>query len=422
MRAGIQFRHSIVSVILIFIVFFALFGFEERTLAIPDTSDSEVFINTWDPSKTYNGTTIFSPYMNKALIETDMDGNVLWVYQLKDHGITGDNLEGIQDIEPLEDGTFLLAVRGYGLLKIDHQGRTLWEYQDIQAHHDVDLLDNGHILYLSSAFDNKSVINVSLEYDLVIELNPNTGEVVWQWNASEYFDPLVDFFPLDERHDWTHANEIHRYSTGETLISFRNLDRIIKVNQDGEIIWTFGRGSSLGNGTLHHAHGPEILPTGNFLIFDNGLYYSNESRVIEINPSTGEIVWEYNIIFNFQGGNTQLLPNGNIFICEARGGKIIEVTREKELVWEMYYDLMLIQELYGPPFLLFKAKRLKYSVEETTSVPGFEMGLFISLVVIVISNATFSRSKRDRGLEAPVPKKSQGSKGGIIFNVFSSMS
>jgi hypothetical protein len=114
----------------------------------------------------------------------------------------------------------------------------------------------------------------------------------------------------------------------------------------------------------HHAHMiPHGLPgEGHILVFDNGgsAGYGapnpgaptgidnarrDYSRVLEFDPTTLEIIWQYP---PHRGGFTppmsgfyssfissaQRLANGNTLITEGAGGRIFEVTKEHETVWE----------------------------------------------------------------------------------------
>ncbi len=106
-------------------------------------------------------------------------------------------------------------------------------------------------------------------------------------------------------------------------------------------------------GMLHHAHMiPKGLPgAGNILVFNNGLPYS---QVIEFDPVTQRKAWEYSGLALGYGPNhslahsffsatisgAQRLPNGNTLICEGNGGRIIEVTKELETVWEYIVPFM----------------------------------------------------------------------------------
>ncbi|MBQ5683848.1 MAG: hypothetical protein IIV26_10025, partial [Peptococcaceae bacterium] len=111
-----------------------------------------------------------------------------------------------------------------------------------------------------------------------------------------------------------------------------------------------------------------VLPgEGNILIFDNGGWAGygapcrmskdgtkvdirDHSRVLEIDPITLRVVWEFkgkdfentqsmdlnsNTQFYSQlTSSAQRLPNGNTMICEGCGMRFLEVTADKEVVWE----------------------------------------------------------------------------------------
>ena len=73
-------------------------------------------------------------------------------------------------------------------------------------------------------------------------------------------------------------------------------------------------------------------------MFNKGTLISY-SRVLEVNPNTGEIEWEYmgdppNSFYSSVGSGAQRLPNGNTLICEQTRGRFLEVTPAKEKVWE----------------------------------------------------------------------------------------
>jgi hypothetical protein len=79
------------------------------------------------------------------------------------------------------------------------------------------------------------------------------------------------------------------------------------------------------------------------MIFDNGCqrheYKPSYSRVVEIDPNTDEIVWEYMAPYPADFYScvccvSERLPNGNTVICESWHGRIFEVTHDGELVWE----------------------------------------------------------------------------------------
>jgi len=90
--------------------------------------------------------------------------------------------------------------------------------------------------------------------------------------------------------------------------------------------------------SLEGQHAPTMLPNGRILIFDNGRY-RGWSRVIEIDPLTLKIMWEYRAegFYTLSQGYAQRLPNGNTLVTESERGHVFELTREKKIVWEYYH-------------------------------------------------------------------------------------
>jgi outer membrane protein assembly factor BamB len=125
---------------------------------------------------------------------------------------------------------------------------------------------------------------------------------------------------------------------GNILISFRGTSTVAMIDRrSGEVYWR------LGAPPLSGQHAPHILDNGNILLFDNGPHRVDEtfpfSRVLEIDPETKQIVWQYRDtpvwkFFSPRISNAQRLPNGNTLICEGSFGRIFEVTANGETVWE----------------------------------------------------------------------------------------
>ena len=117
------------------------------------------------------------------------------------------------------------------------------------------------------------------------------------------------------------------------LVCFRNQQRIAVLDWDaGEIVWAWGRGRISG------PHDAQVLASGNILLFDNGLG-RGWSRGVEMDPSTGDIVWEWRAdppeaFFTMSKGSIERLPNGNTLMAESDRGRAIEVTPAGEVVWE----------------------------------------------------------------------------------------
>ena len=164
--------------------------------------------------------------------------------------------------------------------------------------------------------------------------------------------------PLCMRSIWGYTNSVDQFPNGDILLSIRHMNKVIRVDKKtGNIVWEWGPEHLLG-----HQHDAVILENGNITIFDNGHHRKplksgdpseissfTTSRIVEVNPQTNEIVWEYKdpmfMIFTNFAGNAQRLPNGNTFFCESRTGTFYEVTYDKEMVWK-----------YESPFILSREK------------------------------------------------------------------
>jgi arylsulfate sulfotransferase len=122
----------------------------------------------------------------------------------------------------------------------------------------------------------------------------NNGSVVFQWDASQFPEFYAssqennNFNSAKLTHDYLHLNSICVDSTDNNLIvSFRNLDEIIKINrQSGTIMWRLGGANSdfsqAPNQLFLRQHYARVIEGGKTLIFiDNGDSARPSSRILE---------------------------------------------------------------------------------------------------------------------------------------------
>jgi len=123
----------------------------------------------------------------------------------------------------------------------------------------------------------------------------NNGVVVFQWDAAKFPEFYTssqennNFSDLTITHDYLHLNSICVDSSDNNLIvSFRNLNEIVKLNrQTGDIMWRLGGNTSdfpqTGDEFFLRQHYVRKIENGNTLIFlDNGLDKTrNYSRILE---------------------------------------------------------------------------------------------------------------------------------------------
>jgi len=105
------------------------------------------------------------------------------------------------------------------------------------------------------------------------------------------------------------------------------------------VLWSWGSGELVG------PHDPWLLPNGNIVVFDNGLRPNSPakprffSRVVEIDPTQNRIVWQYTPprrtdFFSSSRGGAQPLPNGDVLVTESTKGRVFEINRQGEVVWD----------------------------------------------------------------------------------------
>lgn len=317
-----------------------------------------VFYNT---NRAYSGFTLFTPLNGTGVWLIDLEGRFVhcWKtgYRSGCYGelLPNGNLFYAGKIEngPLAD----LEGAGGLLLEMDWDGNVLWEYKDPYLHHGFHRMKNGNTLALVwvevpdeiasmvKGGDPGTERDGTMWGDAIQEIRPD-GSVAWEWIAHEHLDPAVDTTcPLCPRSEWTHANACLELPDGNILTSFMKNNTIAIIEKNtGEIKWRWGKGE------LAHQHSPSMLDNGNILVFDNGFHQDGFpmgwSRVLEMNPESGKIVWYYDggdksrqFFYSSVMSSCQRLPNGNTFICEGTTGRLFEVTSTGELVWEYVNNL-----------------------------------------------------------------------------------
>ena len=334
----------------------------------------------YDPTKTFDGYTLFATLQGTKAYVVDMMGEVVNTWTLT----TDPRERSVFSVQLLENGNLFAAMhqqeedappfvfKGGVLMEVDWDGNVIWQFEDEDQHHDARVLPNGNLLILRA-----EVLPPELEArvsggrpagqdygmwtDWVAEVT-REGETVWEWHARDHMAP--EEYPInavDLRDEWTHGNGIAQLPNGDVLISFRNVNTVAIIDRDsGDFTWTMGAPE------LAQQHDPSFLENGNVLIFDNGGHRENSglnySRVIEVDPATSEIVWEYidATILNFFSpfvSSAQRLPNGNTFISEGNYGRLFEVTIDGEIVWEYINPFFILNPILGDVNTVFRAWR-----------------------------------------------------------------
>ena len=204
------------------------------------------------------------------------------------------------------------------LAQVNAQGEEVWSLK-WGGIHDIHQLDNGNLL-------------VQQGWQKVVELDPTTGKVVWTYDATK------------RPENKGKKIEIHAFQpveNGRVMIAESGPGRIIEVDRQGvihvEIKMKMNR---------PHPHRDTRLArktaAGTYLVAHEGDGFCREYN------AKGEVIWEYEVpLFGLprKGGHgpeafgnhlfgVLRIPNGNTLITTGNGHRVLEVTPEKEVVWQ----------------------------------------------------------------------------------------
>lgn len=309
-------------------------------------------VTRWDRERAWNGLNVYCTEGRPGGRVIDMEG--LQVLPLPDRRR---DPEDCRLLEPAGDGGWIMLTVEGSLLLLDPEGR-IELAENRSFHHDATLAADGVVYGLAERERFLSPLaGLRPIRDNLLVLMDRRGRPRREISLAELVakDPALRRlvaerrikYPLSLFDNPLNANTIEvvaadvlrdgrrLFRRGDVLICLRNIDLVGVLDPESErFLWTWGPGD------LEHPHHPSLLPGGNLLIFDNGRY-RGWSRVIELDPATRTIVWEYRgdppeSFYSQSRGAAQRLANGNTLITQSEAGRVFEVTREGEIVWEFW--------------------------------------------------------------------------------------
>jgi hypothetical protein len=330
-------------------------GFSSQPAA-PGDSGVVVF----DRERSYPGYTLYTLQALARAELIDAEGRVVHAWRNPGGGrweratLTPDGDLLVVGADPSDEPAQRIPDAARYLMRLDWNGEVLWERR-MNAHHDVTVLPDGRLLALAFQRRRAPAVHRSVEVrdDLLMMLDAD-GRVLDSRSLLDAFlkapeihrlhVPPPDLQGVEPWVDPFHANSVrwieapagdgdHPTTTpGNVLVCMRHQNAVAVIRwDDGDLLWVWGPG------ILRGPHDARLLDDGHLLVFDNGVGL-DRSRVLEVEPESGEIVWEYGAtppqaFYTLSKGSSQRLPNGNTLIANSDNGEAFEVTREGEAVW-----------------------------------------------------------------------------------------
>lgn len=250
----------------------------------------------------------------------------------------------------------------FGLYELDPASNVVWSVR-CRTDHDFQVLENGNILVHMITENFWPALGPEMKRQPYMVEVTRDKRLVWEWRGEEHLRELEQLLsPQAWKHvmdrargdfafDWAHNNTLQvigpnaahekekaaedptPFRPGNVVFSYRSSDMIGVIERPGgRIVWAWGPG------VLDGQHKPHMLENGNILVFDNGTL-RGYSRVIEVNPLTEQVEWEYTgrpkeSFFSPYISGAQRLPNGNTLVCEGDKSRLFEVTRDCRVVWD----------------------------------------------------------------------------------------
>ena len=347
------------------------FYFEERT--------ADKGVTKHNPEKSFNGYTLYSTVYEQKAYLIDMKGKVvhswakpfeeIWPDPVADYippthkifwcRVWLDSDGGLY-IQYCIDGPGNKAV---GLTKLDKDSNLVWKYEDY-SHHDMELSANGNIYVLVNNIrhePHKALPYVTKPFmdEFIVTLNSKGEEIARASILDMMYDSparslleLIGDTPSDPKlntGDLLHPNTITEITqsvagkapmlkAGHVLVSFRNIDLLASFDLENQrMTW-----ASYGPWRAQHA--PEFFDDGTIAMFDNEGNVSKEggaSRILHIDLNNLAVLWEYigsknEPFYSPYNGFVQTLGNGNLLATETSAGRIFEIDKNKDIVWEFY--------------------------------------------------------------------------------------
>ena len=310
----------------------------------------------------------------------DMKGRPVWVLP----GSDNDNSKEAypRDLRVTPQGT-ITFVTGYQVYEINYNGKVLWHtagntrvLNTGSFHHEFSRLSNGNYMGMTQdlvqvklpAYKDKTARNKSdsdkyyrtVQSNVLVEYDPNYN-IVWDWHSTDYLQNSdladmkgIDSFPSSTD---THENSFYFDEKKKTiLLSFRNVDRIIKIRYpEGTTLAEYGPAYTHGvkqawDELFCGQHKCAYTKKGYISLYNNNTCGKTHVPTVLLLEETGKNklkkVWEFEVPVDgldtmdkdklsfLAGGGVIELPGEELLVTVSNpSNQVFIVNTNKKILW-----------------------------------------------------------------------------------------
>ncbi|MEM7103409.1 MAG: arylsulfotransferase family protein [Bacteroidota bacterium] len=319
--------------------FILIILFFSSSLAAQNT----VGLLSYDPSSTFDGYNLLYPHNQPNVYLLNNCGEIVHTWTDEPNfrpGNTAYLMPNGNLIKTKRDATVvndaIWAGGGGAIVEIrDWNNNLLWDFEmntdTTRLHHDIAIRANGNIIMIAwelktmeeaiQAGRNPAMLpDGELWPEMIIEVDPNTDEIVWEWHAWDHliqdFDSTKDNFGVVGDHpelidinypeddgpdDWHHANAIDYHETlSQVMISiptFNELWIIDRTTTTQQAAGHFGGLSGFGGDLMYRWGNPAAYNAGDST--DQKMFYQHDPHWVDdfvdnTHPQFGKIAFYNN--------------------------------------------------------------------------------------------------------------------------------
>lgn len=338
-------------------------------------------------------------FLDNAAVIIDLKGDPVWFspYSGGANGLVNGSILNNGNIAFIDDQRGFYEVNMFNQALLAKQ--TPIETTDFSCnsiHHSYQHLSNGNFIMLGlkyidkplrkgdrtekgKIYDGDNSEGSPAPYSIVMEIDGNTGELVWEYDLVDYID--------DENKKQTsnifgngHMNSVYEdEAKGQIYVSCRDLSRVIKIDKKTKsVVGSYGRNVGIGSldkiiNLFDFQHSAELDNAGNILLFNNnsGLGEDSVSSVVSLTPGF-EPIWQYKCNFGDKTqswskakGDVDEISSDSYLVSMGTIPRTFVVNKNKEILWECIHKefrTKQVNEVLGEDY------RNKYSLNEIRDV------------------------------------------------------